>query len=38
MAMTAVLAIDPAMASDAVVYWNDMTSQAVLAAPPPTRP
>jgi hypothetical protein len=36
--MTAVLAAAPAMAADAVVYWNDITSQAVLAAPPPTRP
>ncbi len=28
----------PALAVDAVVYWNDITSQAVLAAPPATRP
>jgi len=37
-AIVFVLAAAPALASDAVVYWNDITSQAVLAAPPPTRP
>ena len=36
--MAFVLAAAPALAADAVVYWNDITSQAVLAAPPPTRP
>ena len=37
-AIAFVLAAAPALAADAIVYWNGITSQAVVAAPPPTRP
>jgi hypothetical protein len=37
-AIALVFAAAPAVASDAIVYWNGITAQAVLAAPPPSRP